>query len=246
MRMRLVVLFLCGLAASTFGQSVAAEPEPQAAPPSDAGAPVFSPPPEPHCDAYTMQFMPELGFKRKACYYGSQLFSGSALFGAAFFAGLAQWQKDPAQWPLGADGFGRRFGTRYAQGMVKSTGAFVVGALNHEDPRPHPPQNPNCDFCRAHARKSGFFPRTGSALLRVVWAHRDNCSDGIAFSHFAGALSSGFVGMAWTPSPGNTVGQSFARSGTAFGGDVAASVFAEFQTDIFNFAGKIFGGGKPK
>jgi len=59
-------------------------------------------------------------------------------------------------------------------------------------------------------------------------------------------LSSGFVGMAWTPSPGNTVGQSFARSGTAFGGDVAASVFAEFQTDIFNFAGKIFGGGKPK
>ena len=237
--MRLMGLFLCGLAVAAFGQTPAGE----------LGQPsvsAFKPPPDPGCDAYTMQFMPELGFKRKACYYGSQLFTGSALFGAAFFAGLAQWQKDPAQWPLGADGFGRRFGTRYAQGMVKSTGAFVVGALNHEDPRPHPPQNPNCDFCRTHARKSGFLPRTGGALLRVVWAHRDNCSDGIAFSHFAGAFSSGFVGMAWTPSPGNTVSESFIRSGTAFGGDVAASVFSEFQTDIFNFAGRIFGRGKAK
>jgi hypothetical protein len=189
--------------------------------------------------------MPQLGFRRKACYYRDQLFTGSALFGAAFFAGVAQLRHDPSQWPQGVDGFGRRMGTRYAQGMVKSSGSFLIGALNHEDPRSHPPANPNC-MQHQHGQKSGFGPRLGDALLRVVWAHRDNCTDGIALSHFAGSLSSGFVGMAWTPGPGNNVGQAFARSGTAFGGDVAASVFSEFQGDIFRLFGRMFGSGKPQ
>jgi len=207
--------------------------------------PVYSQSPEPGCDAYTMQEIPRLEFKRKACAYRDQLLTGSALFGAAFFAGIAQLQNDPSEWPQGADGFGRRFGVRYAQGMAKSTGSFLFGALDHEDPRAHPPANLFC-ASHDHGPKTGFWPRTGSALLRVVWVHRDNCTDGIAFSHIAGALSSGFIGMAWTPPPGNTIGQAFARSGTAFGGDVAASVFSEFQSDIFGVVSRLFGRGKAK
>jgi len=200
--------------------------------------------PEPGCDSYTMQTIPKLGFRRKACYYGGQLMTGSALFGAAFFAGVAQLRNGPAEWPQGADGYARRIGTRYAQGIAKSTGSFLVGALNHEDPRPHPPVIPGCDH--QHGTKSGILPRAGSALLRVFWAHRDNCTDFIAFSHFAGALSSGFVGRAWTPDRDNTIGQAFMRSGTAFGGDIGASLFSEFQGDIFGLFGRAFGGGKPK
>ena len=177
----------------------------------------YQSPPEPGCDAYTMDSIPVLGLKRKGCFYRDRLLTGSAVFGAGFFAAMAQLRHDPKDWPQGADGFGRRFGTRYAQGIAKSTGSFLVGALNHED-----------------------------ALLRTVWVHRDNCSDGIALSHFAGALSSGFIGRAWIPDRSNSIGQAFARSGTAFGGDVAASVFSEFQGDIFGFFGRMFGSGKPK
>ena len=202
------------------------------------------PSPQPGCDAYTMDNLPVLGFKRKACLYRDSLLTGSAVFGAGFFGAVAQLRHDPSEWPQGADGFGRRFGTRYAQGIAKSTGSFLFGALNHEDPRPHPPLIPCCSH--NHIQKSGFGPRIGDALLRTVWTHRDNCSDGIALSHFAGALSSGFLGRAWMPDQTNTVGQAFARSGTAFGGDVAASVFAEFQSDIFGFFGRMFGSGKPK
>jgi hypothetical protein len=215
-----------------------------AVPPAPEPASVYRPAPLPGCDAYTMQSIPQLGLKRKTCYYRDQLFTGSALFGAAFFAGVAQLRHDPSAWPQGADGFGRRFGTRYAQGMAKSTGSFLFGALNHEDPRTHPPAYPECPH--QHGQKPGFLPRTGDALLRVVWTHRDNCTDGVAWSHFAGSLSSGFVGLAWTPAPGNTVSQAFVRSGTAFGGDIAASVFAEFQSDIFGLFGRLFGSGKAQ
>lgn len=242
--MRLMALLLCltvvGCLAQTDEQSSNTSVGQQTA----VSSPVFQPAPEPGCDAYTMQEIAQLGFRRKACYYGQQLFTGSAVFGAAFFAGIAQWTNDPRQWPQGADGFGRRFGTRYAQGMVKSTGSFLFGALNHEDPRPHPPVYEECQH--QHSQKTGFGPRLGDALLRMVWTHRDNCTDGIALSHFAGALSSGFVGMAWTPNPGNSIGQAFSRSGTAFGGDVAASVFSEFQTDIFGFFSHMFGSGSAK
>jgi hypothetical protein len=203
----------------------------------------FQPAPVAGCDSYTTQVIPQLGLKRKACIYRDNLFTGSAVFGAAFFGAMAQLRDQPPEWPQGAEGFGRRFGTRYTQGMVKSTGSFLFGALNHEDPRPHAPANPDC---HGHPPKTGFWPRTGSALLRVAWTHRDNCTDGIAVSHFAGALSSGFVGMAWTPGPENTVGQAFVRSGTSFGGDVASSLFSEFQGDIFGLFGRMFGSGKPK
>ena len=210
-----------------------------------ARAPIaYQSPPEPGCDAYTMDSIPVLGLKRKGCFYRDRLLTGSAMFGAGFFAAMAQLRHDPKEWPQGADGFGRRFGTRYAQGIAKSTGSFLVGALNHEDPRPHPPVIPGC--AHNHVAKTGFLPRTGDALLRTVWAHRDNCSDGIALSHFAGALSSGFIGRAWIPDRSNSIGQAFSRSGTAFGGDVAASVFSEFQGDIFGFFGRMFGSGKPK
>ena len=199
---------------------------------------------QPHCDAYTMDNIPVLGFKRKACFYRDRLLTGSAVFGAAFFGAMAQLRNDPSEWPQGADGFGRRFGTRYTQGMAKSTGAFLVGTLNHEDPRRHAPRIPGCSH--NHAGKSGFLARTGDALLRTVWTHRDNCTDGIAFSNFAGALSSGFVGRAWLPDRNNSIGRAFGRSGTAFGGDVGASLFSEFQGDLSGFFGRMFGSGKAK
>jgi len=209
-------------------------------------APAWSPPPKPHCDSFSMQHEPQMTFEEKACYYGAQLFTPSAIFGAAFFGSISMAEHSPAEWPQGAQGFGDQFGTRYTQGMVKSTGTFLVGALLHEDPRPKPPYDLGCPD-HEHIQHTQFWPRLGSSLLRVVWTHNDQtCTDRIAFSRLAGSLSSGFVQRAWLPRSQNTLGNAFLGSASALGGYAAESVFTEFQGDLFGWLGKMFGTGKPK
>ena len=198
-------------------------------------------PPEPPCNSYFLKKDATLTFKQKSCYFAqNKIVTGSGLFGAAFFGAMAQLQDSPKEWPLGADGFGRRMGTRYAQGLAKSTGAYLAGALNHEDPRPRP-------MTSTDGAKPSFGRRLGHALLRTVWTARDpGHRDSIALSTIGGCFASGFVGRAWTPDRQNTLGQAFIRTGTAFGGNIANSVFAEFQPDLSGLLGKVMGHRNPK
>lgn len=202
----------------------------------------------PLCNSYRLSEQAPLSAKQKVCYFGhNKVVSGSGLFGAAFFAGIAQWRRDPPDWQQGASGFGRRFGTRYAQGLTKSTAELLFGWW--EDPRPHPPvQMPTAAVPFPHVHRysnQSLGGRLGRALLRVVWTHYDSGHDGIAFSRIGGALSSGLVGRAWTPDPGNTWGQVFVRTGSAFGGYAASSTFNEFQPDLAKLLGAVFGQRKP-
>lgn len=202
--------------------------------------PVAAQPPEPACNSYVLKKDDKLSWKQKFCYYrDNKIVSGTGLFGAAFFAAIAQWQDSPKEWPLGAEGYGRRLGTRYAQGLAKSTGTFLAGAVNHEDPRHYPSE-------AAGNQKPSFGRRLGHAILRTVWTQRDSGGHFIAMSTIGGAFSSGFIGRAWTPDRQNTLGQAMIRTGTAFGGNLASSIFAEFQPDLAGISGKIMGQRKPK
>ena len=199
----------------------------------------------PPCSSYTMNKAPKLTWRQKFCYYSeNRVLTGSAVFGSLFFGAVAQFRHDPQEWGQGVEGYGRRVGTRYAQGLAKSTAEFLVGAINHEDPRAHPP----VDIGAANPHlKSTFKGRLGSALLRTVWTHRDPpYKDGIAFSRIAGALSSGFVGNAWYPDRLTTPGQAFARTGSAMGGYVINSLFSEFQPEVFGLVRKMLGLGSKK
>jgi hypothetical protein len=207
----------------------------------------WQPPPPPHCDSFSLQSLPHLDFEQKSCYYRSQLLTGSAIFGAAFFGSIALARHNPPEWPEGAKGLGYQVGTRYAQGMVKSTTTFLVGAMLHEDPRPMAPYDRACK-AHQHPPHSNGWARLGTSLLRVVGTHNDNdetCTDRIAFSRLAGSLSSGFVQLAWLPPSHNTIGNAFEGSASALGGYAANSVFTEFKGDLFGWLGKTFGTGKP-
>lgn len=195
-------------------------------------APVYTPSPKPRCDAYTMQTSKSYDLHQKSCFWTSQMFSPTAIFGAAFFGGIAQWQNSPPEWPQGMEGFGRRFGTRYVQGMAKSTGTFLVAAAAHEDLRD---QRPPCDG----TVYSGWH-RFGRTLLGSFYGFKDqtvsaspktSCRNKLLISRVAGALSSGFVGMAWTPDNSNTVSKALVRSATALGGTVGETVWAEYKGD---------------
>src|SRR5215471_6658546 len=164
-------------------------------------APLLPEPRPPDCNNYIMQNTPVFNAKQRACHYVSNIISPSGTFGSAFFAGIAQWRDDPPEWGQGMQGFGRRFGTRYAQGIAKSTGEFVFGEVFREDPRMLP------------STKAGFWGRSLHALVNplVVEVPKKR----FAVSRLAGALSSGFAGRAWYPDRLNSIGQAFARSGSA-------------------------------
>jgi hypothetical protein len=221
--------FLCSV--SVFGQSVA-----------------VTDPPKPKCDSYSMQTLPRDGFRleQRVCYWRGELFTGSAVFGAAFFGAIGEWRHEPPEWPQGLDGFGRQMGTRYTQGMVKSTATFIVSTITREDPRPHPPAVTGSDSysfgCQPSTSLKG---RLGQSLLRVVW---DTCEDGWHRpkpGRLVGSFASGFVGLTWAPPSQDNISSALTSSGTAFGGYVGNSVFSEFQPDLSRLLGKIFPTGKP-
>jgi hypothetical protein len=211
--------------------------------PVESAGPTYQDAPQPKCDAYTMQNRVRLTALEKTCYYRDQLFSPSAVFGAAFFGAIAQAMNSPAQWPQGAKGYEWRVSTRYVQGMAKSTGSYLAGLAFHEDPRSvrpdcHRPYDSNYMVIEPATPKT-FWRRLGGAVAVNFWTTNDSCKKQPQFSASAGALASGFVGMEWTPDPSNTVSKAFVRSGTALGGDVASSVFTEFKGDITNLFSKM-------
>jgi hypothetical protein len=168
--------------------------------------------------------------KDKACYWWTNSFNAQMLFGAAFNTALDpifNGNSDP-YWGQGARGFSKRFGTRVAQSMTKGTGQALVGALFKEDPRFYV------------SRKDGFWPRFGFALTHTLIVKNDAGREQLSAGRLAGAFSSGFVGMAWTPGPINTTQNALIRSGTAMGGVLAGSLWKEFQPDIMKLASSIF------
>ena len=168
--------------------------------------------------------------KDKVCYWWTQSFNAGMLFGAAFNTAL-----DPVlngstlkYWGQGVEGFSKRFGTRVTQSMAAGTGQALVGAVFKEDPRFYP------------SRKEKFWPRVGFALTHTLIVKNDDDHQQFSAGRVAGAFSSGFSGMAWTPDPINTTSAAFVRVGTSMGGVVAGSFWKEFEPEIMNLASSIF------
>lgn len=171
-----------------------------------------------------------MSHKDLVCYWWTNSFNAEVIFGAAFNTAL-----DPIfngstdhYWGQGAEGFAKRFGTRVAQSFTKGTSQAIVGALFKEDPRFY------------ESRKEGFWPRFGFAVTHTFIVKNNNGNQQFSVGRVAGAFSSGFIGMAWTPDPINTTQASLVRTGTAMSGELAGSLWKEFEPDLMKLASSIF------
>lgn len=193
-----------------------------------------------------------LSFKQRSCIYGGKLISGQAFFGPIFMGGVAQFQDDPIEWGQGTKGYLRRVGSRYAQGVAKSTGEYVFAWVLRENPRYEPSQDRKFWKRFGHAFGRAFVVDhldghcyTGSSPVSDSTSKR--CARWPAISRLVGASSSGVVGLAWYPDRLNHPDQVVVRGASAYGGYVASAIFSEFQADVFRLLGKMMGSdnGKP-
>ena len=171
-----------------------------------------------------------MSLEDKRCYWWTHSFNAQMIFGAAFNSAMDPYFNNAtsAYWGQGVEGFSKRFGTRVAQSFTKGSAQALVGVALHEDPRFY------------ESRKEGFWPRFGFALTHSLIVRNDNGREQFAAGRVAGAFSSGFVGMAWTPGPINSPRDSLVRSGTAMGGVLAGSMWKEFQPDVMKLVSSIF------
>lgn len=198
------------------------------APSSPPPVPIKPAPPVPACNEYRLRYDQRLSPTQRTCIYASHLLTPSAIFGAAFASGYAQLlRNDPPEWGHDPLGYGRSFGTRYAQGMTKATGEFLSALITKEDPR------------RQRSKKTNFFGRIWYAGTSLV-VDRHSAAPRLAAATVIGAFSSGFVGMAWYPTPEDTVRRSLRRSGASLAGSLIYAELYEFEPDIFKVIGKWF------
>jgi hypothetical protein len=82
------------------------------------------------------------------------------IVGAAFAAGINQWQRTPPDWQQGAEGYGKRFASDFAIAGVTTTTRYALAQAFREDTL----------YYRCECK--GAFPRLGHAVISTVTARR--------------------------------------------------------------------------
>ena len=138
----------------------------------------------------------------------------------ALGSGLAQWRDAPHEWGGGWDAYGTRYGSRFAQHLVKRGIMLGIQAVDGEDPR------------RIRSEHTGVWPRTKDAVKFTFVAQRDNGSRGFAYSRVAGSYAAGFISRQWHPARLHTLPAGIAAGSISIGVETGMSVLNEFMPDI--------------
>lgn len=125
-------------------------------------------------------------------YYARHTFSPGTVIYSALIAGYKMALPPdhyPAEWRQGAGGYGRFYGDTVAQAVIPASGKFVVGLLDHEDPRYWP----------SSSKRKSVLKRTGHAIWFTVVDRSTSGNRMPAFSNLAGAVAGGYFGTLYRP-----------------------------------------------
>jgi hypothetical protein len=137
-------------------------------------------------------------------------------------AGISQAENSEPGFGQGAEGYGKRFGSAFADGTIEN---FMVAAalpsLLHQDPR---------FFQLGHG---GFIHRTGYAVSRIFITRSDSGHHQFNFSEIFGSAASAAISTySYHPKSDRTVGNTASVWGTQVGYDSITFMIREFWPDI--------------
>ena len=143
----------------------------------------------------------------------------------ALGSGLAQWRDAPYEWGQGWDAYGTRYGSRFAQHLVKRGVLLGIQAIDGEDPR------------RIRSEHSGLWPRTKDAVKFTFVAQRDDGTRGFTYSRVAASYTAAFISRQWHPSRLHTFSAGVVAGSISVGVETGMSVLNEFMPDILRKIG---------
>jgi hypothetical protein len=137
-------------------------------------------------------------------------------------AGISQAENSEPGFGQGAEGYGKRFGSAFADGTIENfMVAAVLPSVLHQDPR---------FFQSGHG---GFVHRTGYAVSRIFITRSDSGHQQFNFSEvFGSAMSATISTYSYHPRADRTVGNTASVWGTQVGYDAITFVVKEFWPDI--------------
>jgi hypothetical protein len=142
------------------------------------------------------------------------------------------------------DGFQVRFGRKWVQGAVATTGEYIGSLIAHEDPREIPPYL----VLRPAGPPRGFFARFGSAIASTVVTTQcvGRCTDPadihkrFALSRVLGAVGSGAAGAALNSDEPNRSERALHGMLTAYVSAFGHQLLSEFKPEAAKLGGRVF------
>ena len=137
-------------------------------------------------------------------------------------AGIGQLRNSNPSFGQGAEGYGKRYGLRFADGTIENFFTHAIyPALLHQDPR----------YFRLG--KGGFVRRAGYAVSRLVVTRSDSGRSQVNFSEIlGGATAAGISTFSYHPEGSRNVKSALGVWGTQVGYDALSLAIKEFWPDI--------------
>lgn len=147
----------------------------------------------------------------------------------AALAGISQAENSEPGYGQGAAGYGKRFGSAFADNTVGNfmTGAVFPGILK-QDPR----------YYQLGPGHSGTFHRIGYAIVRLFVTRTDSGGSQFNYSEIAGNAVAGAISNIYHPASDRTVGNTISVWWTEIMWDGAANEAKEFWPDLHHWISK--------
>jgi hypothetical protein len=158
--------------------------------------------------------------------YLHSLYGPMSLLSGAVSAGYGQLQHRPREWQLGAEGYGMRYGSGYAQRIVRETLIFGSSSILHQDNR------------YFHSTETTTGPRIKHAILSTFTARKDDGSTTFSYTRIGGMLGGSLISRTWQPPSTGSINSAMANFGTSVGVAAGLNVVKEFLPKRFRFGSK--------